>query len=703
MNIKLSASVVIIVFGSILSANQTTILDEIKVSEEIENSFGYLNQFKQENYSGSKLGLTIKETPASVEVINSKTMEYRGDTTVLQVVTKTTGMTAGESGHGTGGKYGIRGFVATPGVTFLNDGIKLNGSAFSKRSLETANLDKIEIIRGASSVLNGEGSIGATVNLITKKPNFTKEETEFGFKGGSYDSYRFNFGTGGVAIEDKLAYRFDVSTREIGSNFDGEKREIDSLSAGLLYKINDNLLTSISFEKTKDNSENIYIGTPLVNGKLDKSIRKVNYNPYTDGIDKGDNLFIRQGLEWYPTQSIEVKNTLYYQDIDSKDRRPYRVTQIGNTNQVYIAGTDIVQKQDLIGNRLDFIYKEDIFGFENKLLLGVDISKFNFKRDISSAWGGYNTDMYNPNKGTFGDLGGSYATKDVDVDVNQVAVYLENQLNITDDLKFVAGLRHDTLDINWKYFQIPNDKSRKYNELSYRAGLVYDITDTTTLYASYSSSLENGSTSLVELSAAQTDLDLTEASQYEIGLRQSFLDDKAEFTASAYKINKKNIFVPDTNNPGKVLNAGKQSSKGLEFSLGIQPIEQIQIDANLSYVDSIFDEFYTAVESFNGKTPNSVSKYVANFGLRYMPISDLGIGTWIRYVDSFYADNSNTIKLPSYTTIDLTLDYTYNKNTTFSFLLKNLTDEFYATSAKNRADVFLGDARSFEFGINYKF
>ncbi|WP_418180875.1 TonB-dependent receptor plug domain-containing protein [Aliarcobacter lanthieri] len=177
MNIKLAASVAIILFGSILSANETTILDEIKVSEEIENSFGYLNQFKQENSSGSKLGLTIKETPASVEVINSKTMEQRGDTTVLQAVTKTTGMTAGESGHGIGGKYGIRGFVATPGVTFLNDGVKLNGSAFSKRALEVSNIDRIEVIRGASSVLNGEGSIGATINLITKKPSFAKEET----------------------------------------------------------------------------------------------------------------------------------------------------------------------------------------------------------------------------------------------------------------------------------------------------------------------------------------------------------------------------------------------------------------------------------------------------------------------------------------------------------------------------------------------
>lgn len=87
-----------------------------------------------------------------------------------------------------------------------------------------------------------------------------------------------------------------------------------------------------------------------------------------------------------------------------------------------------------------------------------------------------------------------------------------------------------------------------------------------------------------------------------------------------------------------------------------------------------------------------------------MPITNLGIGTWVRYVDSFYINDSNTIKLPSYTTVDLTLDYTYNKSTTFSFLLKNLTDELYATTSRSdNGGVFLGDSRSFEFGVNYKF
>ena len=706
--------------SSLLFANETTILDEIKVTGQSDDNFtGYINQLKQETSTGSKLGLTIKETPASVEVINSKTMEQRGDSTVIRAVTKATGITGGSSGYGTVGAYSVRGFSGHPGIDILQDGIKLNGTTFSKRTLDVSNLDRIEVIRGASSVLNGEGSIGATVNLITKKPSFTKEETELGFKGGSYDSYRFNFGTGGVAVENKLAYRVDVLTRQLGSNYDGEKRDIDSLSASLLYKLNDNLLTTLSIEKSKEDGKHDYQGTPLVNGKLDKSVRKINYNNLEDGIDKGDSLWIKNNLEWYPTQNIELKNQIYYQNADSDIRRLYMAVQDkANPTMVQRRGWDSSQKQDLIGNRLDLIHKGNFFGLENRFLSGIDISRLELNKEQSTDAGNIiNTPMYNPTKMYYKDFfkptTDDYKKPDVDIKLNQIGVYIEDQLSIMDNLKLVAGIRHDTYDIKYDFKAGPSSPiaqkiDKTHNKFSYRGGLVYDLTDTTTLYTSYASSFESGnsSASFFSMSAAQTKLDLTKAEQFEVGLRQSFLDDKAEFTASAYKITKKNMFVNNPTPGTGLLNVGKQSSKGFEIALGIQPIEQIQIDANLSYTDSKYDDFVHNGVDYAGKTPSSIPKYVANLGIRYMPISNLGIGTWVKYVDSFYTNNigfANSVKLPSYTTVDLTLDYTYNKNTTFSFLLKNLTDEMFATTARRDTQVFLGDARSFEFGINYKF
>ena len=685
--------------ASALYGDEVVRLEQIDISNQNQASI----QNTTTSTVGSRLGITIKETPASVEVINSDTMKQRGDSTVIQAVSKAVGIVGGQSGHGTSGRYSTRGFSGFPGLTFLNDGIKNNSSIFLNRSLDVANLDRIEVIKGVSSILNGEISVGGSVNLITKKPSFTKEESEIGFSAGSDDSYRFKFGVGQVAIEDKLAYRLDVSSLKKGSNIDGESREIDAISASVLHKISDNLFSTISFDRTVDDGENVYIGTPLVNGKLDKSVRKVNYNVYSDTLDKGSSTSIKHELEYFPTDSLEIKNSLYYQNLKGDTLRPYRAVQVGN--QVSINGTDMIDTQQILGNRLDLINHDDLFGFENKFLVGFDVSTINFKRDMTSSWAtsNYLVDLYNPTKISFGDTGGIYRTKNIETDINQYAIYLEEQLSLTDKLKLIAGLRHDTIDVKWNYFQENQKKNRTYNEFSYRTGLVYDITPSTTVYATYSKAFENGGSGLASLNSKHTDLALTEAAQYEVGIKSSFFDDKAALGLSAYTIEKSNMYVTDPNNAGNTLTVGKRSSKGFELTFGLAPIEQLQIDANFAYTDAKYDDFVDGTNNLTGKTPHSVPKYITNLGVRYMPISNLGIGTWIRHVDSFYVDDANTIELPSYTVADVTLDYAYNKNTTFNFGIKNITDELYATSSKGRAEVFLGEARTFELGVNYKF
>lgn len=718
MNARLGTLLISAVTSAYASASEVVTLDEVTVLGEAVDQAGYLNQFEQPTTTGSKLGLTIRETPASVEVINSETMRQRGDSMVIQAVTKAVGITGGSSGHGTTGNYSARGFTGYPGIDFLQDGIKLNGTIFSKRTLDVSNLDRIEVIRGASSVLNGEGSVGATVNLITKKPSFTTEETELGVKAGSHDSYRFNLGNAGIIVDDKLAYRVDMVTRQIGSSYDGERRELASLSTSFLYKINDDLITSLSFEKTKDDGSHDYQGTPLVNGKLDRDVRKINYNNLADGKDTGDSLWFKHVIEWHLSAFTEVRNQLYYQNADAQARRLYLATQDPiNPDRVNRRGYDSSQKQDLIGNRLDIINDADLLGFENRLLVGVDVSKLDLHREQSTYAGRVlSTPLYNPEKLYYRDFfnpsGDDYKKPDVDVTLKQIGIYAEDRISLTDKLKFVAGLRHDTYDITYDFKQglsspVAQKIDKKHNKLSYRAGVVYDATAATTLYAAYTSSFESGdaSASLLTVNAAQTDLDLTKAEQYEVGLRQSFFDDKAEFTASAYTITKQDMFVSNPTPGAGVLNVGKQTSKGLELSLGIRPIEQVQIDANLSYTDSKYDDFTHNGVDYSGRTPSSVPKYLANLGVRYMPTSQLGLGTWVRHVDGFrtdYVGFANSVELPSYTVVDLTVDYALDQNTTLSFLIKNLTDELYATTARRDTQVFLGEARSIEFGVNYK-
>lgn len=146
--------------------------------------------------TGSRLGLTVRETPASVEIIDRDTLRSRGLTTTQQALDSAVGVTAGQCFGLT--CYSTRGFSGTLSLPFLYNGLRYPGLAMSPRG--TFNYDRIEVIRGPASVLNGFGSIGGAVNFVTKAATGVEEKELF----TSFDSWSqktVGIGVGGSATE----------------------------------------------------------------------------------------------------------------------------------------------------------------------------------------------------------------------------------------------------------------------------------------------------------------------------------------------------------------------------------------------------------------------------------------------------------------------------------------------------------------------
>jgi iron complex outermembrane receptor protein len=87
-----------------------------------------------------------------------------------------------------------------------------------------------------------------------------------------------------------------------------------------------------------------------------------------------------------------------------------------------------------------------------------------------------------------------------------------------------------------------------------------------------------------------------------------------------------------------------------------------------------------------------------------MPTSTLSFSTWLRHVDSIYADDANTVKLPAYTTVDLAADYKVSKIANLGFRVRNLTDELYATyGSTNGRQAMIAAPRTFEVSLNLRY
>ena len=120
-----------------------------------------------ESDTGSRLGLRAIDIPASIDVIDSAVMQARGYQRISDAVETMPGVLAGHS-PAAPSSFSVRGFTRSQ-ITVLRDGIWLGPANMVMRPQNTFNLDRVELLRGPSSVLNGQGAVAGTINAVTKQ------------------------------------------------------------------------------------------------------------------------------------------------------------------------------------------------------------------------------------------------------------------------------------------------------------------------------------------------------------------------------------------------------------------------------------------------------------------------------------------------------------------------------------------------------
>lgn len=660
--------------------------------------------------TATRLDLSIRETPASVDVLNQETLQQRGDRTMVEAVGKVPGMTGGRVGGSHIG-FSARGFIDN-GVTWLYNGVRVPGASnFSSRILDTANYDRIEVLRGPAAVLNGEGGTGATINLVSRAPSFARQALELDYAYGSYGSHRLHAGMGGALVDNAVAYRADISTNRHGSHVIGERTTLDRLTGSLLFKLGDRLTLTLELDHLRDEAEDYYYGTPLVNGKIDRSLRRINYNNLSDNVYASDTTWLRAQIDWQVSPDLRVRNQTYAYDSFRNWRDVNDFSYIGGNTPTVRRSTwaDLDHDHQLVGSRLDGLLKSRLGGLDNRLLVGADVNRTDFKTHRNGFPAGTEApvDAYNPPEVPLSTGTAVFKSLARDVAIEQWSVFAENQLSITPTFKLITALRHDQFQTDWIYLDqtgAPRE-SRRHRFNSWRAGAVYELTREASVYASYATAAEPGG-SLVILNRNQSQLDLTTAKQLELGIKQGFWGGQGEWTAAVYDIHKRNVFVPDPARPGNRLPVGRQSSQGVELSLGLRPGTRWQIDGNLAYVHARYDEFSAGNPpvSLNGKIPRLVPQWMANLGVQFKPSAAWTLGAWARRVDKVYINDANTLELPAYTTLDLSTQYRISKSADIGLRVRNATDALYAESSYGpSAQVLIANPRSYEASLRLRF
>lgn len=655
--------------------------------------------------TGSNLGLSSLETPASVESISRSQLVDRGDVRVMDALSRAAGLSVFPHPGNGGSAVAARGFTDLSSVTQLYDGVKPYGAGALTFPFDTWSVERIEVLRGPASVIYGEGAIGGVVNIIPKKPTRGAIQQEVQIGVGSENTAHLAYGSGG-AIDERWSYRLDLSGNRSDNWVDRGDARDTTFSGALRFDVAADLYVTLTHAHS-DQKPMRYFGTPLVNGALSPATYGKNYNVADATIRYMDQL-TTAGLHWKPVAGVSIDSTLYH----IKSRRHWR--NVETYDWVPASGkvqrsdyTEILHNQEQTGNTTSATVDGTLFGLRNTVAAGFELNRTNFKHTNNAGYSGSSlVDIENSDPGYFFNLDGT-APK-YRVHARQYALIVEDQLKLSGRLSLVGGLRYDHDDLQRRNLITPSASfDKRFNNVGYRLGTVYQAAPDTAVYGQYSVASDPLG-ALLFTNATRAAFDLARGRQVEAGIKRALWDGRADMTLSAYRIVKNKLLTRDPANINQSIQVGQQSSRGIEATLGWTPAADWRLEGNLALVRARYDDFAESsggmLVSRAGNRPTDMPRRLANLFANYRFAPQWTALASLHYVSERYADSANTLRMPAYATTDLALRWDVTPRTSLTARGFNVFDKRYAQTAYyNSTQWLLGADRRLELQLNHNF
>lgn len=676
--------------------------------------------------TGSRLGLTLRETPATVTVISREQIEARGSLNTQEIARGIPGVD-NASPPGNAGAVSYRGFSGGQ-VSQLFNGISVQYDSVAGRPVDSWIYDRVEAIGGPATFLFGAGAVGGAINYVTKLP-----ERDTFYDGqmriGSFDSRQVS-----VGLNQQLAgepggrghyLRIDANTGSSHGWVDGNHSRASQVAASLLSDLGSDVTQTFAVEFQREKVDRPYWGTPLKTsangvvqgeGHIMDGTRFKNYN-VNDGLYEQSVLWARSLTEWRAAPNLTFNNTLYYYRAE-RDFRNLESYRFNAANTLVQRSGALLQRheQSLIGNRVEGLFKSTLAGLRSDWSFGADFSVNKITRYPNSLPAQVDAvDPYDFSPGDFYDIPGMKRGHAADRDnrIQTLALTLENRTEVLPGVAIVSALRKDFIDLDLTNRRAitaasPATASRSYTPLTGRLGVNWEITPEASLYAQYATAADPPSGLLATSSFADVlnNDKLTTGRQTEVGGKFNFWEGRGAATISVYEIKRKNMATADPDNPGVSVPVGAQSARGIELAGGLQLTPKLSLQANIAFVDPKYDDFSQAVGgvpvSRNGNVPTNTPRRIANVWLDYAFIADWNASVAARHVGRVYADAANTTWAPAYTVFDAALSHRISRNVSVTGRVRNLADKVYAANATPTM-YYLGAPRSFELTLQARF
>ncbi|WP_159719029.1 TonB-dependent siderophore receptor [Geminicoccus flavidas] len=649
--------------------------------------------------TGSKTDTPVLEIPQSVSTVTADQMQARVVQSVGQALNYSAGVVAEPFGADPRTDVPIiRGFSAAESQ-YLN-GLKLVRE-FGSTAIEPYGLERVEVLRGPSSVLYGQGNPGGMINLISKRPTW-ESFGEVNAEAGTFDRYTGSFDLGGPVGEGgQFAYRLTGLARDGGT----QQRHVDDdrlfLAPALTWAPTDatsfTLLTSIQYDHpyspmglpnqytvgpdSNRLGRRTYLGEP----DFDSSNRTLGSIGYEFQHRFADRWTFRQNgryllLDW-------DYRSLYFSGLDPTN--PTLANRGSSWNDENL-------NTFTLDNQVETSFATGPAG--HTLLMGVD-ARYHDADTLTEFGLAPPVDVFDPQYGATITKDSLWYTEKDDGELTQIGAYAQDQVRWEQWL-LTLGLRYDWAKANSTTTSNFGNTRQDQTDHAWtgRAGLTYLFGNGLAPYVSYATSFEPVIGNMPAALGGGA-FKPSEGKQWEAGLKYRPEGWNGLFTAAIYDLRQTNVTSTElVNGVNETVQEGEVKVQGVELSGLASLMQGLDLILNYTYTDAEI----TAGDN-SGNRPANVPEHSASAWLDYTiqtgMFEGLGFGGGVRYVGSRYDLNSNTTELDSNTLLDAAVHYDAGSYRA-SLNVNNLTDEKYVATCGNFG-CFYGDGLTVTGRLTY--
>jgi iron complex outermembrane receptor protein len=613
-------------------------------------------------------------------------------------------------------------------VGFYVDGVYLGRPGMALTDL--IDIQSVEVLRGPQGTLFGRNTSAGVLNITTRRPSFTPGAT-LEVSGGNFNYSQVRASVTGPLVEGVLAGRLTAFQTHRDGVLDNDKTDVGANSVGrsgvraqLLYTPTEKLSVRLIGEYSLEDdtccvsvlktvlpaSIGAATGRTLAafralgytpQAALDFTLNNAPQNMLTD--QKGVSAQADYDLGWADATSITAWKYWHFHPLQDSDGTPLDIIQV---NVAQTKDWQWSQEFRLASKpgRLD--WQAGIYLFSQKLKDHFILNQFGY--DASAFYTAY-ARLSNPNAAAIAIAPGSQYIGDTATKTESAAAFGQANFHVTDRLTATGGLRYtydkrsgvsgtSTRGTPYVPTSIPfnYDVDVKGGEWSYLASLSYKLGDDALAYGSYSTGYKAAGLNLNSAVTAGSPLVLEpeKVGNWELGLKQSLLDNRATLNVSAFWTELTGLqanIVPSSGARSYLANVGDVRAKGVELDATWEIVRGLDASVNGSYNDVRYTSYpnapcpvgVAAPCDLSGKPVYQAPKWVWNASLRYeRPLRDdvrAYAQAQVSYRSGVYGtvDDSRYGWIDGYSLANVRVGARFGDRYDASIWVNNLTDEQY--------------------------